>query len=420
MTDIFSLPDFNFPPGFWWGSATAGYQTEGEVTHAHLYPKEQAGEFAEPSGRACDSWNRLDEDLAMLQTLGHNTYRFSLEWSRIEPREGERDEAALRRYLDFARALKAAGIRVVLTVVHGAHPLWFEEKGGFGALENLPLFERHVALVAEKFAGLVEAWIVLNEFNLSSKRLSALYFRARGYHTIKKFSDAPVSSAHAYQELAPLRPRDELDQLMTRHRDFVENEFFFHAIRTGEVASPHTQSVMAPEIQGTADFWAIQYYTRFMVDGRQADGKGKPFDALKLQMIDLPGFYLEEFFPEGLFNSCLRLRDKPIIITENGVCADNDEFRLVFLVAHLSMLHHAIGQGCDVRGYLHWSLLDNWEWGTFKPRFGLVSVDRNTFARTVKPSGHLFREIIQHNGYQPEMIARYLKQMPRLSSKPSL
>ena len=126
-------------------------------------------------------------------------------------------------------------------------------------------------------------------------------------------------------------------------------------------------------------------------------------------------FYLDEFFPECMIHNLTRLMDKPVYITENGCSCDNDDFRIVYLTEYLCALSEAIRAGVDVRGYLYWSLLDNYEWWTFIPRFGLVSVDKeNNFKRIPKPSAYFYKEIIENNGFKPEMLKKYLKEMPRV------
>jgi beta-glucosidase len=126
-------------------------------------------------------------------------------------------------------------------------------------------------------------------------------------------------------------------------------------------------------------------------------------------------FYLEEMYPEGLISNLERLTDYPVYITENGCAADDDRFRIVYLALHLSALREALDRGVDVRGYFHWSLMDNYEWTSFIPRFGLVGVDRHTFARTPKPSASFYRKVIRDNGFSGETVRRYLDALPTLS-----
>jgi len=149
------------------------------------------------------------------------------------------------------------------------------------------------------------------------------------------------------------------------------------------------------------------------VDARRAGLEGPRFRHKELKMIPM-NFYLEEMYPEGLVANLERLKDLPVYITENGCAATDDRFRIVYLALTLSALKEAIERGVDVRGYFHWSLMDNFEWGSFLPRFGLVEVDFNTFKRTPKPSASFYRDIIRENGFGGETVRRYLKELPTL------
>jgi len=166
MYDLFSLPDITFPEGFLWGSATAGHQIEGDNIHSQRWASEQAGHCEKPSGKACNHYELYREDTALLKKLGHQAYRMSLEWSRLEPVEGSFNQKALDHYLDELRLLKETGLQVFLTLHHFTHPLWFEEKGGFERRENLPLFECFLEYIVPKVSLFVDSWNVINEFNL--------------------------------------------------------------------------------------------------------------------------------------------------------------------------------------------------------------------------------------------------------------
>jgi beta-glucosidase len=195
--------------------------------------------------------------------------------------------------------------------------------------------------------------------------------------------------------------------------DWATHEFFFHAIRTGEVVLPGRDAEYVPEAKGAIDFWAVNYYTRHMIDARKRGLEGQRFAHQRTRMIPMD-FFLEEAFPEGLIANLERLKDKPVIITENGCCCDDDRWRVLALATHLCALREAIDRGVDVRGYFHWSFMDNFEWGSFVPRFGLVSVDFKTFKRTPKPSAWFFKEVIERNGFDRKLLAKYLKGFPKL------
>lgn len=228
-----------------------------------------------------------------------------------------------------------------------------------------------------------------------------------------------MSSAHALVMYFAKRQFDAFDQAAAHYFDVVDNEFFFHAIRTGEIVLPYTDALFDKDVKDTCDFWSINIYTRSMVDMRKANMKGERYPFTKARTIKMKNFYLDEFYPETVYHSLMRLKDKPVYITENGYSCEDDRMRIVFLTEYLNALHTAIEEGVDVRGYLYWSLLDNYEWGSYLPKFGLVSVDRaNGYRRTPKPSAYFYQEIIQNNGYSPEILKKYLSEIPRIGDVP--
>jgi len=424
MLNLYKLPPFTFPRGFLWGSATAGHQIEGDNVNSQWWHYEQTRhdpEF-ERSGKACNSWELYDEDIRLLKELGHQAYRFSVEWSRIEPARGHRDQAALERYLDMLRKLKDAGIFTCVTLFHGTYPQWFEELGGFRKEENVDHFLRHIEFLAPKIAPYVDSWLVVNEINLGGilpehVRLRSVCFKAlaRGAEVVKRFSSAPVSSAHALVSREPLRPDDELDIAAARYKDWLDNGFFFHGVRTGELVLPGLDAEYLPELKNACDFWAVNYYHRGLVDSRKGNliARKMRFNALNTVL----GKTMDrESCPETFVKMLGRLTDKPVWITENGFCADEDPFRIIYLMEHLEAMHEAMAlYHTDIRAYFHWALLDNYEWGSYAPKFGLVSVDRKTFRRTPKPSAAFYREVIRANGASGELFAKYTPQLPKFA-----
>ena len=425
MYDIFQLPPVSFPAGFLWGSSTAGHQIEGDNVYSQQWHAEQRGDFwvKDPtinavSGKACDHLRLWREDVDLIAALGHQAYRLSVEWSRIEPRAGEWDDTALDFYVALLERLNERGIRPFVTLCHIAHPQWFEELGGFGRPENLRHFERYVEHIVPRIAPLVHGWNVLNEFNGGRSTTDAAYkfqltrVHARGYHLIKQHSSAPVSTAHAFIHWMPRRYHDPIDRMMTELIDYCTNEFLFHAIRTGELVYPYADAQYDPEVKGAIDFWAVNSYTRHMVDARSASAEGARFAHKRVKLIPMDGFYLEELYPEGLIANLERLKDRPVYITENGCAATDDRWRIVYLALHLSALAEAIERGVDLRGYFYWSTMDNYEWYSFVPRFGLVHVDFESFARTPRPSAHLYHDIIRRNGLDQSLLRAYLSELP--------
>lgn len=419
MYDIFSLKDFKMPENFLWGSGYAGHQVEGNNKNNQFWESEQAGKTLHKSGMACNSYELYQTDIDLASKLGHQAFRTSVEWCRIEPEEGVFDDKAVEHYVKLFAGLKEKGIKVFATMVHFTFPLWFCKKGQFAKIENLKYFERYLEYIVPKIAPYVDFWNVINEFNLGNHKervdfkLNAVLFHARGYHIIKKYSATPISSAHALVQYYPYRPYDKWDKAMAEFQDLRDNEFFFHAIRTGEIIYPGRDAVFNKEIKNTVDYWSVNTYVRSMVDARKTSFAGKVYDHKLLKMINAD-FYLEEMFPEGIITNLGRLQDKPVYITENGCSCDDDRFRIVYMALYLSAVAEAINLGCDVRGYLYWSLLDNFEWGSYIPRFGLCGCDRETFERTPKPSAYFYKELIENNGLNQEILRKYLKELPTL------
>jgi beta-glucosidase len=417
MMAALAMKDVMFPDGFLLGAGAAGHQIEGENIYSQYnqWERENRPCFPVKSGRACNHWELYREDIEMMAAMKLQIYRMSVEWSRIEPESGVHDQAALTRYLDMLERLNRHGIKVSLTLHHWAHPNWFEALGGFGKRENISYFLRHLEYIVPKLKDYVHSWTVLNEFtNHGSnpamfplmKNLTVAH--ALGYRTVKQHSDAPVSSTHALIHWQPYRSFDPLDRCAAKVLDWATNEYFIRALTTGEMILPYTEEEFLPELKGSADYWAINYYTRHMASARTPNLCTRRFEFDRVSMID-HDMYHEEFYPDGFVQHLPRFTGKPVYITENGVAADDDRLRILYLASHLAALRESINLGVDLRGYMHWSLMDNYEWGSFKPRFGLVHVDFETFKRTLKPSAHFFREIIEQHGITQAIRDKYIR-----------
>ena len=417
MFDIFSLKDFSFPKDFFWGSGYAGHQVEGNNINSQRYQMEIDGNWPEKSGLACNSYELYEKDIDLVMLLGQQAFRTSVEWSRIEPKEGEFNKEATEHYVKMFAKMKEKGIKVFATLVHISYPTWFENIGSFNKIENLKYFERYVEYIVPKIAPYIDYWNVLNESNFGGGpeyQIYSLIYHARGYHIIKKYSKAPVSSAHALVYYQPLRAHDKWDKHLANHKDMCFNEYFFHAVRTGEIVYPYRDVIYNKEVKDCVDYWAINTYVRQIVDSRNQSGIGKKYDTCRMNLIKSTDFYLDEFNPECVIANLSRLTDKPVIITENGCSCDDDRFRIIWLTLYLKALEESMRMGVDVKGYLYWSLIDNYEWKSFLPRFGLVDCDFKTFERTPKSSAYFFKEIIANNGFKQEILRRYLKEIPTL------
>jgi beta-glucosidase len=313
--------------------------------------------------------------------------------------------------------LAARKIQPWITVCHYTHPQWFEAKGGYREEKNIADFERHSEWLAKRFGDLAAGWIVHNEFNngpaeAARRKINYLKAVARAGQVIKAHSKAPVTYAHGGHYCEPLRKHDPFDIAAAAEVDVLNNEWVFHAFRTGEIVHPGVDGEHCPWVKNAVDWWGLNYYRRRLVDARRADlhGPFPPYSARRVMENPPPGdrkaqgLAVDEMFPDGLLALLLRLRDKPVIITENGYVGDDDRERIRYLALHLAAVHEALRLGVEVRGYLYWTTMDNWEWGSFAPRFGLVHVDFKTFRRTPKPSAHFYRDVIRRRGVDAELV----------------
>lgn len=427
MLDIFQYPALSFPEDFLWGAATAGQQIEGNNCSYHDDPA-HAPSFAyggvpyQPAGKACNSYEQYEEDIQLLKDMHLTIYRMSLEWSRIEPEKGRFDEEALRHYAHILKRLKEEGIQVCLTLHHVSHPVWFHEAGAFQTMENIAVWDRYIEKAASYYKEYVDYWLVINEMNLAfeysiEERMHMLRYHAHGYHIIKKYSDRPVSSTLSYSMKEPYRGRyDKADRIMADYVDYLENEFFIHAIRTGEIVMPFHDAIQAPEVKDTCDFWALNTYIRQFINSRKEAFRFDSYQATHFTALSKP-FFTEEICPDIMLQMLMRFQDRPILITENGIAVEDDRLRIVYIAAMLQAMKQAMDMGAQVLGYLHWSLLDNWEWGTTHPTFGLASVDSITYQRTLKQSGYFYGEIAKQHGFHQEILRKYLKELPSIINK---
>lgn len=428
---MFSLLQMNevfFPETFLFGTASAGYQIEGNNYNSNIYQDEisRPQNYPERAGACSNHWELYREDAELFGQLGWQVYRMSIEWSRIEPEPGRYDQDALRHYLDLMDRLRSKNIKLTITLHHWSHPIWFEKLGGFNKRENIQYFVRYLKFIIPLIKDYAYSFIPLNEFtnhgvnrNNWALMKNLTLAHAYAYRTIKSICSVPTSSTHA---LIPWDPRnycDELDRRAADLNDWCTNEFFIRAMTTGEMLLPYTDGEYVPELKDSFDFWAITYYTRHFACAKKADLSCARYAHNQVRMIDYP-FYLEEFYPDGFATHLPRFKGKEIHICENGLCADDDRLRIVYIASYLRSLRMAMDLGCNVVNYMYWSAMDNYEWGSFKPRFGLIGVDFNTFERTVKPSALFYQEIIRNHGITADIRDRWIKPLCDFKTYPCL
>lgn len=417
MIDLKTYKDINFPKEFLWGAATAGQQIEGDNCSYHddieIAPKFAYGGVPyQMANKACNSYVMYEDDIQLLKDMNLSAYRLSIEWSRIEPEEGQFNEEAIQHYVTVLKRLKEENIKVILTLHHVSHPVWFHKRNAFKTMDNMDVWKRYIHKVIPIYKDFVDYFIVINELNIcfeysEQERINMLQYHAKGYHIIKEYCDIPVSSTLSFSFKEPFRGQfDYPDKILAEYIDFTENEFFIHAIKTGEIIMPFHDAIYMPELKGTCDFWALNTYVRQLINARSKDVRFDYYNATHFDALEKP-FFSDEICPEIMLKMLLRFNDRPIMITENGIACNDDKRRIEYISSMFQAMKQGIDMGASLIGYLHWSLIDNWEWGTSMPTFGLASVDKVTFKRTIKPSGHFYGEIAKANSLSQELIKKY-------------
>jgi beta-glucosidase len=384
-----------FPEGFTWGTATAAHQIEGGNANNDWWEFEHAPDTvcAEPSGDACDSWDRWREDVELVASLGLDNYRFSVEWSRIEPAEGEFSRAALAHYRELCAALRDRGIDPVVTLHHFTTPRWLTDQGGWESGAAVERFGRFSEVVAGALGDVMSRACTINEPNV----VAVMGWMAGMFPPGK--TDKDQSRAVAQNLIAGHRVAVEavrgaapgvpvgLTLSMTDYQLLEGGEAKLESRRH------HSEDVFLDGTGGD-DFLGVQVYTRNRIgpNGWAGAEPGVP-------VLDM-GY---EFYPASLANCLRRAWDYtggrlPLLVTENGIGTTDDVQRIDYVRQALDGVLDVIAEGIDVRGYTYWSLLDNFEWALgYRPRFGLVSVDRASFARTPKPSAAWFSSVAAAN-----------------------
>lgn len=401
-----------FPKGFLWGAAISGHQTEGNNSNSDTWLLEQLqpGPFREKSGIACDFFNRYAEDLALAAQLGFNAFRFSLEWARIEPEEGRFDEKALDHYRRVAATCREKGLTPAITFNHFSAPVWFAKRGGWEVAGSADSFARFCERAVKAVGDLTGIAVTLNEPNLGRllhvivpppilAEMPKAMLGAAALAGSSRFSAAQFGDQEAM-----------LPNLLEGHRKAVA------AIKAGpgdfpvgvSLALVDDQAVGADSVRDKVrdylnaawleaakadDFIGVQTYGRNRFD---AKGLMHPPEGAELTQMG------EEFYPQAL-GATIRYAHaatgRPVYVTENGIATTDDTRRVAYIDGALASVKACLADGIPVKGYLHWSFMDNFEWiAGYGPKFGLVAVDRQTLKRTPKPSAAHLGSIAKRNG----------------------
>jgi beta-glucosidase len=396
-----------FPDGFRWGTATAAHQIEGGNTNNDWWRWEHQPDSgcAEPSGDACDSWHRWPEDVALVAGLGLDHYRFSLEWSRIEPAPGEWSRAALDHYRRLVEAARAQGVEPIVTFHHFTTPAWLADMGGWEQRDTADRFARFVEVAAGALGGLMGRACTLNEPNVVATMgwVMGMFPPGRsaghggGPAAAAQVTDNLVAAhragVDAVRAAAPGVPVG-LTLSMTDYQAAPGDAAA--AAQADKVRATHEDAFLAATAGD--DFLGVQTYTRMLMG---PGGWVGPEPGVEV----LPMGY--EYWPAAL-EACLRRAWQvtggavPLWVTESGIGTDDDAQRIRFVHDALAGVLRALTDGVEVQGYTYWSLLDNFEWAFgYRPKFGLAAVDRTTFERTAKPSAAWLAAVARTNTLLP-------------------
>jgi beta-glucosidase len=403
---------YAFPKDFLWGAATAGHQVEGGNVNSDMWFLEHLknSPFKESSGDACDHYHLYEQDIAMLAKMGLNSYRFSLEWARIEPAKGEFSAAEMKHYVQVAQACLKHGIKPVLTYNHYSVPVWFAAQGGFENPESVDLFARFCTYATNAIGPYIALAATFNEPQLGL----VLHWMLPDFVVAgMKQAMADAAKAAASDRFASIQFADQekmLPNLLAAHQKGYD------AIKAGPGDFPVGFTIAIHDVQAIgdnsraedmrkqcygpwldlakthSDFVGVQNYSRIRVD---AKGPMRPEAGVELNQQG------EEFWPDSLEHTIRYVHaqtHKPIYVTENGLATEDDTRRCAYIPRVIQGVANCLKDGLPVKSYIHWSLLDNFEWVSgYGPKLGIVAVDRATQRRTPKPSSILLGNIAKAN-----------------------
>jgi len=390
---------YKFPQGFLWGTATSSHQIEGNnENNWSLWEKKGNIKDKSISGRACNSWELYAEDIKLCKELNNNSYRFSIEWSRIEPKKGKFSKEALDHYQRIIKECKKNGIEPIVTLYHWTQPLWFSNLGGW-TNKNSPLFfKKYTEQVARHLGNDVKFWCTINEpmiYAYNSYLKGKWTPQEKSFFKFKKvISNLIKAHKLAYFSLHDANGRCKVS--IAKNNQFFEPyiDNFVNKIAVKFIKN-YWNHYFLRKIEDEIDYIGLNYYFHnlifFSLKGYVTMNENKKINDM--------GW---EIYPLGIYKVLKELKqyNKPIYILENGLADSKDENRQNFITEHLRYINRAIKEGIDVRGYFHWSLLDNFEWSEgYEPKFGLYKVNFKTFQRTARPSARIYSDICKNNGF---------------------
>lgn len=374
----------NFPPTFLWGASTAAHQIEGGNTNSDWWYRELTSAHMESSVDACDSYHRYPEDMQLLADAGLNSYRFSIEWARIVPAPGIVSKAQLAHYRRMIDTAKQLGLEPVVTLHHFTVPKWFADEGGWMSETASQRWSHYIETVIPILHDV--NWIAtMNEPNMLAMIQTWASLGAGAPTAGRKGLPTPdIKIGQRYVEMHEIARNILRKNLKAAVGWTVANQALTmasEAAREKFETERYAWEDLYLDAAKNDDFIGVQSYS-----SREVDENGI------LPIEDHPdntqvgNAYRPDALGIAVRHAWERTEHTPILVTENGIATDDDARRIAYTEIALQNLESAMVDGVDVRGYLHWSAIDNFEWGTFHAQFGLIGFDRDTFERKPKPS----------------------------------
>jgi beta-glucosidase len=423
-----NLDSISFPPTFLWGCADSAFQTEGSQVFDRTvqnswtdYEIKSKRQLEDLVGKGCNRWDTFKEDISLIATLGMTAYRFSIEWSKIEPREGFFDQSVLDHYDTLIDEIISQGIKPFITLFHHTLPLWFAQRGGFEKKENIRYFVRYANYIFDRLHTKILFWIILNEpigyaieayfrgnYPPCKKKLKLAGKVARNMmkaHVLiaqeykYKNSSIKVGIAHIIQLLDPYHTWNPLEKIVSSFFDTVVNKSLIRFFKTGNFCWPLCLKYYNINAPNSLDFIGINYYTHTLIKHSWPLTLKTATRSFEPRLNTLhKGFMQKSIYAEGLYRaikraSCLSI---PIYVTENGVDTIDDQMREEYLKKHFYAMYRARMEGYDIRGYFYWTLVDCFSWNKgYSAHYGIFAVDPHTQQRVLRPAYHYFLETIK-------------------------
>lgn len=412
---------FRFPANFFWGTATSAHQVEGgnyndfavwEKKYAEvlankakeIWTKKQLQRFPQMldpanyvSNKAANQYKLYEQDFDLAKRLNTNAHRFSLEWSRIEPQKGKFDKNVIEHYRKVIRALRKRNIEPFVSLWHWTSPVWLydqNENGGWENKETVDYFLEYVSRVVHEFKNDVRYWIVVNEPEVYTAGLYTLFTspkRGKLFSCLKVFNNLLTAHKKARKLIKSIDSNCNIGMSKSYWYFKTQNNSPVNLILK-KITDWLWNFYIYNRTNGRHDFIGLNIYDYVVINNGWTRGKTEICNDLGYPV--LPEIIYHAVKDMGRFKI-------PIIITEHGIVDAGDKHRTWYIKESLKWLVKALKEGADVRGYMHWSLIDNFEWDKgFWPRLGLIEVDYKTQKRSIKQSAKYYAKICKENAIE--------------------